>query len=499
MANVKISQLPTASAPTGSDVVPLVQSGVTTKMPLSSFLSSPTLFGPGVATWLATPSSANLAAAVTGETGTGALVFATGPTLVTPNIGAANAISINRLTITAPATSATLTVANGKTLTASNSLTLAGTDATTMTFPTTSATVARTDAGQTFSGSQFISVNANSGLPASGLPGTTVLTLHGANASASRMMVASYGASVGLDFRRANGTGVAPTTIQLDNGLGSLSGSGYNGTAYSSVRASLDFTAAENWTASANGTLMRFTITPVGGTATTEVGRIESNGRLEMGNAVNLNGPALTTTAPADLYVRSGNTYVDNTTAASGTVSHGAVSSFGFKAIAATNATVTYTNASTIYVHGAPSAGANVTITNPWATYIAAGKSYLGDQVDGNVGFADSVGFRGLPQNSQSAAYTTVAADAGKSIVHPISDNNARTFTIDSNANVPYPVGTAITFINMINTVTIAITTDTMYLAGTGATGSRTLAAYGMATAVKVTSTSWIISGNGLT
>jgi hypothetical protein len=64
---------------------------------------------------------------------------------------------------------------------------------------------------------------------------------------------------------------------------------------------------------------------------------------------------------------------------------------------------------------------------------------------------------------------------------------------------VPFPVGTTITFINMINTVTIAITTDTMYLAGAGTTGSRTLAAYGMATAVKVTSTSWIISGNGLT
>jgi hypothetical protein len=60
-------------------------------------------------------------------------------------------------------------------------------------------------------------------------------------------------------------------------------------------------------------------------------------------------------------------------------------------------------------------------------------------------------------------------------------------------------VGTAVTFINMINTVTIAITTDTMYLAGTGTTGSRTLAAYGVATAIKVTSTSWIISGNGLT
>jgi hypothetical protein len=111
----------------------------------------------------------------------------------------------------------------------------------------------------------------------------------------------------------------------------------------------------------------------------------------------------------------------------------------------------------------------------------------------------DSVGYTGMPQNSQSAAYGILASDAGKSIVHPITDNNARTFTIPANGSVAFPVGTTITFINMINTVTIAITTDTMYLAGAGTTGSRTLAAFGVATAIKVTSTSWIISGNGLT
>jgi len=50
--------------------------------------------GTGVATFLTTPSSANLAAAVTDETGTGALVFANTPTLVTPNLGAATATSL---------------------------------------------------------------------------------------------------------------------------------------------------------------------------------------------------------------------------------------------------------------------------------------------------------------------------------------------------------------------------------------------------------------------
>lgn len=104
-------------------------------------------------------------------------------------------------------------------------------------------------------------------------------------------------------------------------------------------------------------------------------------------------------------------------------------------------------------------------------------------------------------QNAQSVAYTTTAADTNGDILHPTADVTARTFTIDSNANVPYPIGTRLTFIceHGAGTVTIAITTDAMYLAGAGSTGSRTLAANGIATAVKVTATEWIISGTNLT
>jgi hypothetical protein len=106
-----------------------------------------------------------------------------------------------------------------------------------------------------------------------------------------------------------------------------------------------------------------------------------------------------------------------------------------------------------------------------------------------------------IPQNSRSAAYTTVLADAGKHIFHPSADTAARTITIDGNANVAYPIGTAITFVNQhgAGVVTIAIAGDTLRLAGAGTTGSRTLAADGMATALKITSTEWIISGTGLT
>lgn len=81
----------------------------------------------------------------------------TSPTLTTPSLGVATATSINKVAITAPATSATLTIADGKTLTASRSLTLTGTDSTTMTFPATNATIARTDAAQTFTGVQTFS------------------------------------------------------------------------------------------------------------------------------------------------------------------------------------------------------------------------------------------------------------------------------------------------------------------------------------------------------
>ena len=138
MADLKISALTAATTPlAGTEVLPIVQGGVTTKVAVSDLTAG----------------------------------------------RAVTASSVNKVAITAPATASTLTIADGKTLavndnatlgtggltlgnsggftaaaskvlTASNSLTLAGTDATTQTFPTTSATIARTDAAQTFTGDQ---------------------------------------------------------------------------------------------------------------------------------------------------------------------------------------------------------------------------------------------------------------------------------------------------------------------------------------------------------
>ena len=108
------------------------------------------------------------------------------------------------------------------------------------------------------------------------------------------------------------------------------------------------------------------------------------------------------------------------------------------------------------------------------------------------------VGYMGIPQNSQNGNYNIVIGDAGKHIYHP-AGQAAATYTIPANSNVAFTTGTAITIVNgSANNVSIAITTDTMTLANSATTGTRTLTANGVATCVKVTSTSWIISGAGL-
>jgi len=109
---------------------------------------------------------------------------------------------------------------------------------------------------------------------------------------------------------------------------------------------------------------------------------------------------------------------------------------------------------------------------------------------------ASQFGFMGLPQVIATGNLSLTAVHAGK---HIYTTTTGLTHTIPASTTA-LEIGTTFVFINpgAVST-SIAINTDTLYLAGTGTTGTRTLAAYGMATAVKVTATSWVISGNGLT
>lgn len=108
-----------------------------------------------------------------------------------------------------------------------------------------------------------------------------------------------------------------------------------------------------------------------------------------------------------------------------------------------------------------------------------------------------AVGYREAPQVSKTDNYTLVLADRGKSI---LMNGTSKTLTIPANASVAFPVGTVIIIVNVNSSaLSIAITTDTLTLANSTTTGTRTLAQNGLATCVKIGSTSWLISGAGLT
>lgn len=176
------------------------------------------------------------------------------------------------------------------------------------------------------------------------------------------------------------------------------------------------------------------------------------------------------------------------TTAAAGTVLAAATANT-ISATATPTLGVAGTTAGTLTLSGGTSGTAVL------QTSAAAGSAYTWTMQ--NPGDNVNIGFLEVPQVSKTTNYTTVLTDSGK---HIYANGTSITVTIDSNNNVAYPIGTVLTFVNINSTsLSIAITSDTMYLAGTGTTGTRALAQYGMATALKLTSTTWLISGTGLT
>jgi hypothetical protein len=310
----------------------------------------------------------------TGKTVTGGTYAS--PSLTTPNIGVATATSVNKVAITAPATSATLTIPDGVTLTG----------------PAASGTAMTLGNTETVTG---------------------VKTFGSAGAVGRFKLAGTTSGSTVLDA-----TAVASGTI--------------------TVPAATDILVARNTT----DTLTNKTLTSP--TLTTP--------SLGVATATSINKVALTQPASGStLTVADGKTLTANNTL-----------------------TFSGTDSSTLNV------GVGGTLTGSSSSAI----------------FYDTI-----PQNSQSAAYTLVLSDAEKHIYHPSADTTARVWTIPANSSVAYPIGTAITFVNdtSAGAITISITTDTLVLAGAGTTGSRTLAASGIATALKVTSTRWIISGTNLT
>ncbi len=244
---------------------------------------------------LAATTSAALAGKISDETGTGSLVFANTPTLVTPVLGVATATSINKVAITAPATSATLTLADGSTLVTSGafSATFTFTAGTTVTFPTTG-TLYGTAAGsitsaqlrssltdETGSGSAVFATSPTLVTPVLGAATGTSLVLSGALTSPNIGTAAStafVGGTIVLSGAASIACGdIAASAMTLTSTLtvsGAISGLGVSSTA--GVTSS-SATAGIGYTTGAGGTVTQLTNRTTGVTLNKITGQITTN------------------------------------------------------------------------------------------------------------------------------------------------------------------------------------------------------------------------------
>jgi hypothetical protein len=303
---------------------------------------------------------------------------------------------------------------------------------------------------------------------------------------------------------RYRGTIASPTAVQSGDTFMSFGYRGYDGSALSQSAASFAAVATQNWTGSAHGIKYVWQVTANGSTTRANGMELTSAG-LDVTGILTTTGAVTATGAVTGSNLSGTNTgdqtISDATISTSDiTTNNVSITKHGFAPKAPNDATK-YLDGTGAYSvpAGAGGSGTVTSVATPNLTTAGVQLTTTNSTTTPSIAQSASVGFLEVVYQAKSAAYTTVLTDSGKGIDHPSTDANARTFTIDSNANVAYPAGTCITFTNMTSqVVTIAITSDTMYLAGSGSTGSRSLAQYGVATARKLTSTTWMISGTGL-
>jgi len=182
--------------------------------------------------------------------------------------------------------------------------------------------------------------------------------------------------AIGAANRVMTSTGTAPQWVTALTGLTGVSSSSITNTGLTATRVVFSSTAglqSDSASLTFDGTTLS-----AGGYSTTGLSTLVKT--VKIGDS-SFNGVAVFAAAtPAKLYMGTG-TVTDVTSAISATNTTGAIASLAITPIAATNTGVTYTNASTLYIAGAPSASTNVTITNPYSLYIAAGAAYFGGAV----------------------------------------------------------------------------------------------------------------------
>lgn len=396
---------------------------------ITSLTGGVTATGPGAAT-ATVVTNANLtgpitsvgnATSVASQTGTGStFVMNSTPTLVTPVLGVATATTVNKVTLTPPATGSTLTIADGKTFTSNNTLTLSGTDGSTLSIGTggTLGTAAYTPSANywgilgntgTSGGTNFLGNTdaqdlyfKTSGVERMRLFDTGMLGI-GANTVGAYTLALSSSAARTIGVETSL-TGAGNTlTITAGNSLaggtdlngGTLTLSG--GTSTGTGTSQITFRTASPATSTGTGT-----------NSATQKMVITGDGSLGLNTApsslVHINpGSARTGTPVATgqwLNVSAG-TFTDTATLSSGTLAAEVFERFPAQTLAASNTVVTTTSAENFRNGGAVVAGANENITSSY------GYRITGINVSGGGSVANSYGMR---VDASSGALSNYAA-----------------------------------------------------------------------------------------
>jgi len=352
---------------------------------------------------------------------------------VADTTGAITAGAYNKVTITAPATGSTLTIADGKTLTANRSLTLTGTDGTTQTFPSTNATIARTDAGQTFTGT-----NTFSSAPiVSTLTASKPVFSDGSNALTSTGTLATDQGGTGQTSYTAGdivyyASGTAFTKLAIGGGSTVLTSSG----------------TAPQWT-SLSGISVGTATNLAGGAAGSVPYQTGSGATsfLAIGTAAQVLQVNSGATAPEWVSSTGTGNVVRATSATLVTPTLGVATATSVNKVAftapATSATLTLADGSTLATSGSNS----ITLTSTGATNVTLPTSGTLATTAGTVGTI-SFGTTGLTPNTATSGAVTVAgtlspANGGTGVAN--NALNTLTFTGNYSLGLTLNGNTAVT------------------------------------------------------
>jgi hypothetical protein len=267
-------------------------------------------------------------------------------------------------------------------------------------------------AGNSFFGGNIIGVVANGTSNITMATSGNVSTFVGGNTTA-QLVITSIGANIPgtATIGTANITTVNSSVIQNGN-------------------SNVSIVANANVNFGVTGTANVASITAAGIITTAANAAVTSNGFTASGVAT---GNSNVSTITGNLGIRAlFSTYTDNSAISGATIANAAIHAFAAPNLAAANTLVTFTNAATMYIGGAPVANTNATITNPYALFVAGGNSFFGGSVIGTI--ANGTSNLRMTLNGN----VTISA-AGASNVFTVTGTGANvtgTANISGNANV---------------------------------------------------------------